>query len=109
MTIPQKIENLIYSRHANRERFNDLKGIIEAVPRSFYYIGCKSVHWKEPGKLEVRYVYDDSRDIILIVIPDESLVVTVWLEFSNNNGSLRGRFRINFQSKNKPLLFKKIC
>lgn len=101
MTIPQKIENLVYSRHANRERFNDLKGIIEAVPRSFYYTGCKSVYWKETGKLEVRYIYDDSRDIILIVIPDESLVVTVWLEFSNNRGFQKGRFRINFSNKKK--------
>jgi hypothetical protein len=99
--LPEKIENLIYTHHARREQCKDLKGFIEQVPKSYYRAGCKKVFWKEEEKLEVHYVYDDHRDLVLIVNPNVSVVITVWLEFADNKNAIRGKFRFNFSKKRK--------
>ena len=92
--IPIKIQNLIYTKHARLEQFRDEKGLILFTPKSFYKAGCKSCIEQNDGILRVVYIYDDKRDLYLIIDPITQEVITNYIKFSDNRGIYRGRFRI---------------
>lgn len=92
--IPEKILNLTYSKHAIRERIFEQKGTIEYVPKHFIRAGCKSV--EDQGEtIRATYIYDNTRDITLIININTALVITNYLKFSNNENCYKGRFHLN--------------
>lgn len=92
--IPIKIEKLIYTKHAKLEQFRDEKGLILFTPKSFYRVGCKSCVEQADGILRVVYIYDDRRDLHLIIDPVTQEVITNYIKFADNKGVFKGRFRI---------------
>lgn len=91
--IPIKIDKLIYTKHALHERCKEMKGFIEFVPKAFYKTGCKSCNEERGGLFRAVYIYDDNKDLHLIIDPINGEVVTNFIKFSNNKGVYRGRFR----------------
>lgn len=95
--IPTKIEKLIYTKHARLEQFREEKGIIEFTPKAFYKVGCKSCNPERDGTFRAVYIYDDRKDLHLIINPVTHEVVTNFIKFCNNKGIYKGRFRFTRQ------------
>lgn len=94
--IPDKILNLTYSKHAIRERIFEQKGTIEHVPSHFIRAGCKRVDNANHGHFKAVYIYDDTRDLVLVINPHIGLVITNYLTYANNRNVYKGRFRLIF-------------
>ena len=94
-TIPERLINLKYSKHAIRERCFEELGTIEAAPKNFIKAGCKKVALGRRDRvIEATYIYDDIRDITLIIDVVDKTVITNYLKPANNVGVYKGRFRI---------------
>ena len=95
-SIPNQI-NLIYTPHAMEEQWSDKLGKIDCVPRQFIKKGCKSF---EPDKKGIpyiflaRYIFDDNKDLILIIDGEYGKVITNYLVYAHNLGVYKGRYRI---------------
>jgi len=95
--IPLKIEKLIYTKHAKLEQYREEKGIIEFTPKAFFKAGCKSCNLERNGAFRAVYIYDDRKDLHLIIDPLTNEVLTNFIKFCNNKGVYRGRFRISWK------------
>ncbi len=97
MKIPDKLR-LIYSTHALRERFQETLGVIDVVPTNFIKIGCKSIEEDPYGNSDIfraRYIFDDNRDLILVINKETGDVTTNFLKRANNKGIFKGRYSVS--------------
>lgn len=92
MNVPDKVENLIYTPHAQRARCTDEFGLIEHVPKNFYKAGCKKCFVRDGDIIKVIYAYDDNFDLALIINSKTRVVVTLYRYPMNNKGGIQGRF-----------------
>ncbi len=99
MNIPSHIPKLTYTKHALAERCKEPRGFIAAAPMAFYRVGCKDC-WEldKPNLFRAVYVYDDLRDLHLVIDATNSTVITNYLKPANNKGVYKGRFRIGHQA-----------
>jgi hypothetical protein len=95
--------DLEYSKHAIRERIFEQKGCIEHVPQHFIRTGCKRTEPGDNGTFKAVYIYDDVRDIVLVISPVFNRVVTNYLVYANNRNVYKGRFRLNITTKRGKL------
>lgn len=97
--IPEILQDLVYSKHSIRERLWEERGMIEAVPKHFLRSGCKQCALTKKGRFKAKYIYDDTRDLVLIIAIETKTVVTNYLEYADNHNQFKGRFRIIFKAK----------
>ena len=95
MNVPASITNLLYTKHSLYQRCKDPYGFINQVPRNFYKIGCKKCYIDERGKLIATYIYNDERDLELVINVEEKKVITNYFIVTNNIGKYRGRFKFS--------------
>lgn len=93
--IPYSLENLVYSKHAQHERCKDTLGFIDIVPKSYFRSSCKTVEFSDNETLKVSYIFNDERDIVLIINIPKNLVVTNYLRVAKNTGIYKGRYRVS--------------
>lgn len=95
-TIPERLTDLKYSKHAIRERCFEEFGVIESVPKHFIRVGCKRVTPStKDGVIKATYIYNDTRDITLVIHVESKTVITNYLSSAQNAGVYKGRYRIN--------------
>lgn len=96
--IPEKLLNLSYTKHAIREACCEKLGSIEYRPKNFIKAGCKAVveDDKTPDVIKVTYIYDDWRDLILVINAKTKSVITNYLKTAQNKNVFKGRFRVQF-------------
>ena len=81
------VMNLKYGGHAKEQALEDKYGAIQLPQRidlrkgEIFEIGVKG---KVVTKLGIRFKYDDSRDIIIIVNPADGFVRTVWFNVAGD-------------------------
>jgi len=94
--IPDKLLNLSYTKHAIREACCERFGSIEHRPKNFIKVGCKAVteSAEKPNVIKATYIYDDWRDVILVIDTITKTVITNYLKPAQNKGVFKGRFRI---------------
>lgn len=76
------VMNLTYSNHAKEEAQKDIYGKINLPHR----VDVRKAQTVEIGvrgntvsKLVLRFSYDETRDIVMVILPDRGYVKTVWM------------------------------
>lgn len=90
-SIPNKIENLVYSRHAKLEWMRDEWGIIRCYPKHFIKTIPKKII-DQGDSFKAHYRYCDRTDLVLVISKVDNIVITNYRTYSNNKGNYRGQF-----------------
>ena len=102
ITVPSKTyESLKYGPHATKEAMSDRYGMIVNLPTSFDpkdgYLFEIEVLNNKVIKCAYRIKYDETRDLIIVVIPQSNVVKTVWINVRSDK-----HFTLNRELYDKP-------